>query len=390
MCLKTPILLFPRKSTQWPESTLRFLCNLLPIIPMVFATLLTAQSTPQKALGIAWGVRGAWKAGEASVPIRTGNAVSPGSLLQPSSSAGDHSINILLPDGQQIFYQCFTSKDCAHGFRVPALFRPPEPFTAEMLGRIRAVLAQQQRQGAAMQASESHIARDEVVVVPGPGNRIEVGGLATALSNGEYSGDLRTFDARYPEQSGIPLQKAGRTIALIAPGPGLFVLTIVDSMKRPRIEFMIAVVSSAQGGRITEEFNKAHELLTQWREEFFGWPMHDFQRAYLQSLMLDIRPNTGGEREMASTDPPPVSVTAEPIFSPRPGVFAGDISVALECATPGAVIHYSIDNSQPLENSAVYRAPIVVKGVPLRVKAYAESQGKKDSPVVTGVFLVKH
>jgi hypothetical protein len=388
MYLNTTIFLPLLKRCRRSSSAFRILCNLLLMVLPVFATLLTAQSTPQNPLGIAWDVRGTWKAEEASAAIRTGDAVAPGSLLQPDASAGEHSINIMLPDGQQILYQCFTSKDCAHGFRVPALFRAPEPSTAEMLGRIRAVLVQQRGQAGAVPASDSHIARDEAVAVPGPGNRIEIGGLAAALSNGEYVGDLRSFDAHYPERSGIPLQKSARTIAFTVPGPGLFVLTIVDSMKRPRIEFMIAV-EPAQGSGVIKDFQQAHALMTKWREDFFGWPMHDFQRAYLQSLMLNIRPEPGGEREMASTVPLPPGVTAEPTFTPRPGAVAGDTSVALQCATPDAVIHYSIDSSQPLESSLVYRAPIVIKGVPLRVKAFAESPGKKDSPVVTGVFLIE-
>lgn len=381
--------LFFLKSRLRPASPLRILCNLLLLTPLVFATLLPAQSTHQMALGIAWEVRGMWNVEKTSTPIRSGDAVAPGSLLQPEVSAGDHSIDILLPDGQRILYECFTAKDCARGFRVPGLYRAPEPFTAEMLGRIRAVLVQQRNQTGAVPAGESRIARDEAVTVPGPGNRIEIEGLAAPLSNGEYFGDLRSFDARYPERSGIPLQKSGRSIALTVPGPGLFSLTIIDSMKRHRIEFMIAAVSSAQGGSVFKDFQQAHALFTEWREDFFGWPMHDFQRAYLQSLMLNIWPESGGEPEMVSPDPQLPGVTAEPTFTPRPGVVAGDLAVTLLCATPSAVIHYTIDSSQPSENSPVYHAPIIMKKVPLRVKAFAESPGMKNSPVVTGNFLIE-
>ncbi len=90
---------------------------------------------------------------------------------------------------------------------MPALIRAPEPSTADMLERIRAVLVQQRNQTGAALATESHIAGDETVAVAGPDNRIEIGGLAAALSNGEYFGDLRSFDAKYPEQPGISLHE---------------------------------------------------------------------------------------------------------------------------------------------------------------------------------------
>lgn len=338
--------------------------------------------------GLAWGVRGTWYAEGDRGPILTGDPIQPGALLEPGEGELSHSITVLLPDGQQILYECFTATDCARGFRVPALIRAPEPFAAEMLARIRAALVQQRGQTAAMPAKETHIARDEAAAAPGPGNRIEIGGLAAALSDGEYSGDLRSFDARYPEQSGIALEKSGRSITLTAPGLGLFLLTISDSMKRPRIEFMVAV-APAQGSSVIKNFQQAHALLTGWREDFFGWPTHDFQRAYLRSLMLNIRRAAGSEREMASADPPRPGVTAEPTFTPRAAMVDGDIAVTLQCATPGAVIHYTGDTSEPFETSPVYHAPIIMKEKPLTIKAFAESPGKKDSPVIVGNFRIR-
>jgi hypothetical protein len=47
-----------------------------------------------------------------------------------------------------------------------------------------------------------------------------------------------------------------------------------------------------------------------------------------------------------------------------------------------------VDGSQPLDGAAVYRAPIVVKGTALTIKAFASAEGKKDSPVVTGIFRI--
>ena len=270
---------------------------------------------------------------------------------------------------------------------MPTLYCTPEPFSTEMLRRIRAVLAQERSETTDVPQKALHIARDEAVVLPGPGHRVEIGGLAAALSNGEYFGILRSFDARYPEQSGMQLEKSGRSIALTVPGPGLFLLTISDSMKKPRIEFMIAV-APAKDSSVINSFENAHALLTNWREEDFAWPMHDFQRAYLKSLMLGTPPQNSAECASTTRVAAQRGVTAEPVFTPKPGILPGDTTVTLDSATPGAVIHYTVDSSQPLENSRVYHAPIIVKGIPQTIKAFAESPGMKDSPVVTGFFTV--
>jgi uncharacterized membrane protein len=82
-------------------------------------------------------------------------------------------------------------------------------------------------------------------------------------------------------------------------------------------------------------------------------------------------------------------IAGEPKFSPEPGVFAGDTQVTLRCATPGAVIHYTFDGSQPVAGSPVYTAPISVKGTELTIKAFASVPGKKDSAVVTGIYRIR-
>lgn len=338
--------------------------------------------------GIAWDVKGAWQVEGRNERLLTGDAISPGVLLVAGDGEPGQSITVLLPDGQEAVYQCFTAKDCARGFRVPMLFHAPDPFVAAMLARIRTVLVQQRDQASAKPAGEPHIARDEAVAVLGPGNRIEIGGLAANLSNGEYSGDLRPLEGRYPEQSAVPLVKSGRTIGMTAPGPGLYLLTIVDAMKWPRIEFMIAVVP-AQGSDVVKDFKKEHALLAEWKENYFGWPTHDFQRAYLESLMQGIQPEPGRSGQMGRSDASRPGITPEPTFTPRPGFVAGDLVITLECASPGAVIHYTEGGSQPMEDSPVYRAPIVMKTVPITIKAFAESPGKKDSAVVTGNFRIQ-
>ena len=83
------------------------------------------------------------------------------------------------------------------------------------------------------------------------------------------------------------------------------------------------------------------------------------------------------------------SVVGEPAFFPKPGTFDGDTQVTLRRDTPGAVIRYTFDGSQPLADSPVYTGPIQVKGTALTIKAFASAPGKKDSAVVTGTYRIR-
>ena len=86
---------------------------------------------------------------------------------------------------------------------------------------------------------------------------------------------------------------------------------------------------------------------------------------------------------------PALATAAEPTFLPTPGVFKNAIEVTLKCDTPGATMHYTVDGAQPMNQSAVYHAPIVVLGSELTIKSFASAPGKKDSPVVTGIFRIE-
>jgi hypothetical protein len=83
-------------------------------------------------------------------------------------------------------------------------------------------------------------------------------------------------------------------------------------------------------------------------------------------------------------------VAGEPRFFPDPGVFAKDTVVTLRSDTPGAIIHYTFDGSQPQASSPVYEAPISVKGTELTIKAFASVPGGKDSAVVTGIYRIRN
>jgi len=375
-------------------------------LPLLLAMLPVAgwaqmQAAAQLPLGVAWQVRGLWRLDRGNAPVLTGDAIPPGSLLHPGGEAGDHSILIFLPDGQRILYECFEAADCGRGFRVPPLYRRPDPFAVDMLARVRAALAREALLPAA-RGEEHALPRDEAVAVLGAQNRVHIAGLAADLPNGRYTYDLLPIDLLpmdpAPNHRAAPgefhraLTKAAGFLALSLPGAGLYDLRITDDRNVPRIDVFIAAVHAADAARIARPFQRASALLGDWNIDYQGWPIHRFQWAYLESLMLNIRPRHAAAAVAAKSadDSLPASeLTAEPAFSPSPGVFDGDTAVTLHCATPGATIHYTVDNSQPLADSPVYHAPIMVKGTELTVKAYASAPGRNESAVVTGIFRIR-
>ncbi|HET7824397.1 MAG TPA: OmpA family protein [Anaeromyxobacter sp.] len=86
--------------------------------------------------------------------------------------------------------------------------------------------------------------------------------------------------------------------------------------------------------------------------------------------------------------PPPPAVAAEARFDPAPGSFAKPQMVALSSPTPGAVIRYTTDGSEPTAASAVYAGPIAVdKNTTIR--AVASAPGMTDSPAARGAYAIE-
>ncbi len=258
-----------------------------------------------------------------------------------------------------------------------------------MLARIRAVLSRRSRDQESGLSQGPRLPREETLAALGPENRVDIGGLAAKLPNGRYTYDLRPLDPASPRQSHILLEKNGPTITVPLPSPGLYDLTISDQLNTQRIDVFIAAVGPEQSGKVMKSYQDATSLIRDWNSNYQGWPIHDFQRAYLESLLLGIKPSpTGMEAQPTTRTARPAGKTAEPAFLPKAGLFAGDTAVTLRCDTPGASMHYTVDGSQPFESSPVYHAPIMVKGTALTIKAFAVAPGEKESAVVTGTFWI--
>lgn len=249
------------------------------------AVALPLQAAAGSTAGIAWRVQGRWHIVGNELPIRNGDAISPASLLMPGNEAGNHSITVLLPDGQRVLYECFSASDCARGFRVPALTAQPSAFVRQMIARIRESLIAKRDQpldkalaDRALQASH-----DEAVVAINRSNRVHLAGLVTDLSPGRYTYDLRPLDSADPPQHHQPLEKGPGGIDLPVPAPGLYILTIADALKAPRVNFLFAAVEPSQSAHFAS-FDHAREIIEDWNGDYGGWPVDDFLRAYLESL----------------------------------------------------------------------------------------------------------
>jgi hypothetical protein len=376
----------PGKRPYGSRPTIPWFCLLILILP---ATAVKGQRPKEEPLGVAWQVRGRWQIEGKGAPVLTGDAVPPGSLLQPKGEPANHSILIFLPDGQRILYECFLAQDCERGFRVPSLYREPDPFAVDMLARIRAVLSRRGRDQESGQTQGPRLAREEILTALGPGNRVEMAGLAAKLPNGRYTYDLRPLDPASPPQFHVILEKNAATITLPLPSPGLYNLTITDQLNTQRIDVFIAAVRPEQSANVMKSFQEATALIRDWNSNYQGWPIHDFQRAYLEALVLGIKPaQTSAQTAITTEKTDRAGITAEPVFSPKPGLFEGDTAVSLRCDTPGATMRYTVDTSQPFDTSPVYHAPIMVKGTALTIKAFAVAPGKKESAVVTGTFWI--
>ncbi len=78
---------------------------------------------------------------------------------------------------------------------------------------------------------------------------------------------------------------------------------------------------------------------------------------------------------------------ATPAFSPDPGIYSTDQNVVLSCSTPGAVIRYTTNESDPTENSPVYSTPIPASS-DITIKAKAFKTGWIESDPATGKYII--
>lgn len=94
----------------------------------------------------------------------------------------------------------------------------------------------------------------------------------------------------------------------------------------------------------------------------------------------------------AKPAPMPVAVapqaSAAATFSPAEGTFTSSQSVELSTTTPGAMIHYTTDGTEPTASSPVYAGPITV-GSTTTVKALTTAPGMANSEVASATYSIE-
>ncbi len=81
-------------------------------------------------------------------------------------------------------------------------------------------------------------------------------------------------------------------------------------------------------------------------------------------------------------------VVSAPTFSPAAGEVVAGTEVAIACATEGASIYYTLDDSEPTTSSALYSTPIVIDQE-TTIKALAVKEGMENSAVATATYTIK-
>jgi hypothetical protein len=78
-----------------------------------------------------------------------------------------------------------------------------------------------------------------------------------------------------------------------------------------------------------------------------------------------------------------------PTFSPAGGTYSTAQSVVLSCATNDAIIHYSVDGSEPTSSSTMYSGPVLVNTGTITVKAKAFKTGMVDSDTASATYTIR-
>lgn len=84
-----------------------------------------------------------------------------------------------------------------------------------------------------------------------------------------------------------------------------------------------------------------------------------------------------------TTNTPPVPTVPTPEFSTSPGAYANPVSLGLTVAQPGAVIHYTLDGSDPTELSPTFTTPLTLTDRAGQAAVYALI---RTNPLTTGMY----
>ena len=85
---------------------------------------------------------------------------------------------------------------------------------------------------------------------------------------------------------------------------------------------------------------------------------------------------------------PPTPVVATPTFTPDTGTYYEEQTVSIACTTEDATIHYTLDGSDPTEESPVYGAPLTISET-TTIKAIAMKEGYDNSAIAEATYTIQ-
>jgi len=111
---------------------------------------------------------------------------------------------------------------------------------------------------------------------------------------------------------------------------------------------------------------------------------HNFGPYHTQNMAAD---NYNFFIDMFATVGGGTLTCATPTFTPEAGTYFEEQTVAIACSTADATIYYTLDGTEPDENSAVYSEPIAV-AESMTIKAIAMKEGYENSNVATAEYTI--
>ena len=85
-------------------------------------------------------------------------------------------------------------------------------------------------------------------------------------------------------------------------------------------------------------------------------------------------------------DVPTVQTVATPVFSPGEDIYTSPQEVTITCATEGAAIYYTLDETDPTVNSTLYTGPIHISE-DTEIRAIAVKEGMNNSAIASAIYL---
>ena len=110
----------------------------------------------------------------------------------------------------------------------------------------------------------------------------------------------------------------------------------------------------------------------------FNYAQTTSKAIYIKSISVTY--NGGGT--------PPTPTVATPAFNPEEGTYTEAQTVSISCATEGATIRYTLDGTDPTENSAAYSIPLDINET-TTVKAIALKSGYNNSEVASATYTIE-